>query len=271
MKIFYNSSLPRAGSSLIQNIIGQNPDFYVTPTSGLLELIFTAKNTYATLPEFKAQEQIEMENAFLSFCKHGMEGYFEPLTDKKYVLDKSRGWFINYELLNVIFPKPKIICMVRDLRDIIASMETKYRQNPLHFEQMQNCSELKGTTSGKRAQLFLNNLPVGLALDRLKDAFEQGISENIHFVKLENLIDRPFEVMYSLYSYLGVPYFRHNFKDIKQITIEDDKWYGIYGDHKTYSKLEKSKSNWKNVLSEELGGFIYEDYKWFFQIFEYEK
>ena len=77
--------------------------------------------------------------------------------------------------------------------------------------------------------------------------------------------------MYSLYSYLGVPYFRHNFKDIKQITIEDDKWYGIYGDHKTYSKLEKSKSNWKNVLSEELGGFIYEDYKWFFQIFEYEK
>ena len=30
-KIFFQSSLPRAGSTLFQNIIGQNPDFYVTP------------------------------------------------------------------------------------------------------------------------------------------------------------------------------------------------------------------------------------------------
>ena len=33
-KVFYNSSLPRAGSTLFQNIVGQNLDFYVTPTSG---------------------------------------------------------------------------------------------------------------------------------------------------------------------------------------------------------------------------------------------
>ena len=27
-KIFYNSSLPRSGSTLIQNILGQNPEFH---------------------------------------------------------------------------------------------------------------------------------------------------------------------------------------------------------------------------------------------------
>jgi len=271
MEIFYNSSLPRAGSSLLQNIIGQNPDFYVTPTSGLLELVFTAKNTFTNLIEFKAQDQTQMEDAFISFCKGGMEGYFKPLTDKKYALDKSRGWFINYNLLDKIFPNPKIVCMIRDIRDVIASMETKYRENPLHFEQLQNFAELKGTTTGKRAQLFLNSLPVGLALDRLKDSLEQGINKNVFYIKIENLIDRPFDTMFALYSYLGVPYFKHNFKDIKQITIEDDKWYGIYGDHKTHSKLEKPKTNWKDILGEELGGYIYNDYKWFFQTFEYEK
>jgi hypothetical protein len=36
-KIFYQSSMPRAGSMLLQNILAQNPDFYVIPTSGLLE------------------------------------------------------------------------------------------------------------------------------------------------------------------------------------------------------------------------------------------
>ena len=37
-QIFFQSSLPRAGSTLLQNILGQNPEFYVTPTSGVLEL-----------------------------------------------------------------------------------------------------------------------------------------------------------------------------------------------------------------------------------------
>ena len=46
-KLFFQSSLPRAGSTLLQNIMGQNPDFYVTPTSGILELIHSAKNTYS--------------------------------------------------------------------------------------------------------------------------------------------------------------------------------------------------------------------------------
>ena len=34
-KVFFQSSLPRAGSTLLQNILGQNPEFYVTPTSGV--------------------------------------------------------------------------------------------------------------------------------------------------------------------------------------------------------------------------------------------
>jgi hypothetical protein len=38
-KVFYNSSMPRAGSTLIQNILGQNPDLYTTPTSGLFEML----------------------------------------------------------------------------------------------------------------------------------------------------------------------------------------------------------------------------------------
>ena len=44
-KIFFNSSLPRSGSTLLQNLIAQNPEFYCTPTSGLGDLILNAKNT----------------------------------------------------------------------------------------------------------------------------------------------------------------------------------------------------------------------------------
>ena len=60
-KLFFQSSLPRAGSTLLQNIMGQNPDFYVTPTSGVLELVYAARSNYSDSPEFKAQDADTMK------------------------------------------------------------------------------------------------------------------------------------------------------------------------------------------------------------------
>ena len=45
-KLFFQSSLPRAGSTLLQNIFAQNPDMYATPTSGVLELVYAARANY---------------------------------------------------------------------------------------------------------------------------------------------------------------------------------------------------------------------------------
>ena len=63
-KIFFQCSLPRAGSTLLQNVLAQNPDFYATPTSGLIEIFLNARNIYSTNIEFKAQDINVVEPAF---------------------------------------------------------------------------------------------------------------------------------------------------------------------------------------------------------------
>ena len=60
-KIFFNSSLPRSGSTLFSNIIGQDKRFFVTPTSGLLELLYCSRDIFSKSPEFKAQNKEQME------------------------------------------------------------------------------------------------------------------------------------------------------------------------------------------------------------------
>ncbi len=35
-------------------------------------------------PEFKAQDPELMKNGFLSFCREGLKGFYEGVTDKKY-------------------------------------------------------------------------------------------------------------------------------------------------------------------------------------------
>jgi sulfotransferase len=129
-KLFYQSSLPRSGSTLLQNILAQNPDIYATPTSGVLELVFGARGNYTNSPEFKAQDAELMKKGWQAFAKNGMDAFYNAVTDKKYVVDKSRGWGIHYDFLNTIFPEPKVVCMVRNLKDVFASMEKNYRKNP---------------------------------------------------------------------------------------------------------------------------------------------
>ena len=101
--IYYNSSLPRAGSTLFQNIIGQNPEIYVTPTSGLNDLISVSRDTFSNSQSFKAQDPNLMSKAYINFCRYGIQGFFKSITEKPYVLDKSRGWGIEYNLLEKIY------------------------------------------------------------------------------------------------------------------------------------------------------------------------
>ena len=263
--------MPRAGSTLLQNILAQNPEFYVTPTSGLLELIFGARLNYTNSPEFKAQDDVSMKKAFLAFSRAGMEAYFKALTDKPYVLDKSRGWGVHFDLLSLIFDEePKIICMVRDLRQILASMEKKFRQNPDKHRPIENHNSLSGTTTLKRAVMHLQTPPVGLALDRVAEIHQRGWNKKILFIRYEDLTAQPKQTLQKVYAYLGVPDFQHNFNDVAQVTQEDDQAYGIAGLHEIRPKVEPLTQDYLSILGKDAVRFVQSNYTWYFTLFGYQ-
>lgn len=269
-KIFYQSSMPRAGSTLLQNILAQNPDFYVTPTSGLLELVFGARLNYTNSAEFKAQDAAAMKKAFMAFSRSGMEAYFQALTDKPYVLDKSRGWGVHFDLLSMIFDEePKIICMVRDLRQVLASMEKKFRQSPDKHRPIENHNNLSGTTTFKRALIHLQSPPVGLALDRLIEVHQRGWNKKILFLRFEDLTTQPAQAMQSVYQYLGVPEFKHNFDKVEQVTQEDDAVFGIAGLHEIRPQVKPLQNDYLSILGRDTVQFVQTNFAWYFTLFGY--
>jgi sulfotransferase len=271
-QIFFQSSLPRAGSTLLQNIVGQNPDFYVTPTSGVLELLYGARNNYTTLNEFKAQDPELMKSGFLSFCRFGLKGFYEGVTDKAFVLDKSRGWGIHYNFLASFYPEgnPKIICMIRDPREVFSSMEKNFRKHQYHdHSNIVNHGKLQGTTTHKRVEIWSNSTPVGMAFERINQIILEGIDKKILFIKFENLTSNPEEQMKRVYEYLNLPYFQHDFNDIKQITQEDDSIYGIFGDHNIRHEIKPVPKTSKEILGKQTCDFILNKYSWFFNHFKY--
>jgi sulfotransferase len=269
-RIFFQSSLPRAGSTLLQNVMGQNPEFYVTPTSGVLELFYGARANYTASPEFKAQDSEVMKSGFLHFCRYGLEGFFHGVTDKPYVLDKSRGWGVHYGFLNSFYGDPKIICMVRDLRGVFASMEKNFRKSQHLSDDIVNHSEMTGTTTEKRIDEWAKSQPVGMAIERLQEVFKQGINQKMLFVRFEDLTENPEKEIKRIYEYLGLPYYEgHDYKNVQQITQEDDSVYGAYGDHTIKPEIKPLKKDFKEILGDGPCDWIKNNYKWFYDVFKY--
>ena len=272
-KVFYNSSMPRAGSTLIQNILGQNPDFYVTPTSGVLELIFGARANYTNSLEFKAQDAQLMEKGFKEFCNKGMFGFYSAITDKKYVMDKSRGWGVYRPFLAEIHEDPKIICFVRDLRSVVASYEKIYRKNPLKHDPIRDDSTGRGTIVHKRVDEWMATTnTIGRAVERILEMIRLEQDTKVLFVKYEDLCLSPELEMKRIYEYLGVEQYRHDFENIKQITKEDDDVYGLTSDlHQIRTQLSMQQLDYKQVLGQDICNWLYQNYTWYFEKFNYRK
>ncbi len=272
-KIFFQSSLPRSGSTMLQNILGQNPKFYVTPTSGVLELIFAARGNYTDSLEFKAQDSKLMKDGFLNFCNKGMHGFYDAITDKPYVIDKSRGWGIYRGFLESFYPDPKIICVVRDLRSIVSSYEKIYRKNQHKSDPIRNDFTSQGTTVFKRVEQWLNPIEtIGRSIERLHEIFVQGYGDKILFIKYEDLCSSPHDILKEIYNYLEVEFFNHDFENIEQITFEDDEVYGLSNDlHVIRKKLSIDKTDYHNILGNDICEWIEKSYQWYFNTFNYGK
>jgi sulfotransferase len=267
-RIVFQASLPRSGSTLFSNIIGQNPDFHVTPTSGLLDLLYVARAQFSNGAEFKAQDRGEMERAFAGFCRGGLEGYASALTDKPWLLDKSRGWGIHYRFHEAFYPNPKIVCMVRDPADILCSMELKFRQASLQDPGLVNHSELQNTTLEKRLDHWVASPPVGLAMERLLEILRQGIDQHMLFISYDKLCSNPHREIEGFYRYLDLPrYDWHEYKNVVQVTAEDDAVYGIFGDHRIRPAVEPRASQARAVLGDELCEWIRQRYSWYYARF----
>lgn len=269
-KIFFQSSLPRSGSTLLQNIIAQRGDVYATPTDGTLELLYAARTNYTQSVEFQAQDAEEMKKAFLSFCKEGFLGFYNTITDKPYVITKSRGWGIHYDFVDSFYPKPKMVCMVRDMKDILCSFEKKYRANPDKQDPIVDWSTMKGTSTPKRVDAWLATPPLGLAIERLLEIIRQGIDKHMYFVKYEDLTLYPQTTMNGVYTYLEIDGFKHDFDNVEQVTKEDDTLYGVYGDHTIRKQVKPLKSDAERVLGKDVCKWVNDNFGWYNQRFGYK-
>lgn len=252
--MFFNCSMPRSCSTLLQNILSQNPSIHATGTDGSIELLYGARINATEAIEFKAMDQDVRERAWLAFCKGGLKSYVNAISSRQYTCIKCRGVGIHYDWYSRFLEEPiKVICMVRDIRAILASMEKIFRKRCDAHQPIQNHLKMIGTTTAKRVDMWLNSQPIGLALERFSQMTLEGIDKKCLFVRAEDLTSDPESQMVKIYKYLEIPYYKHNFNHVEQAVVEDDVVYGLTNDlHKTRLKIEPLKPDYDEILGRDL-------------------
>jgi hypothetical protein len=245
----------------------QNPEIYGSPTSPLLEYWYGARGN-TLLPEVKAQPAKLMRDAFNAFCVEGSRGYYSSITDRPVILDKSRGWIQYFRWMEQAYgKKPKMICMVRDIRSILSHMEKVHRLNQHRPDDLSKPGEMANMTTEQRVNHWMGTAPVGLGLTRLQGAVVEGYANDIHFIRYEDLTEFPQETMQEIYEYLEMDPFIHNFENVKKVVKEDDSHFGPYGSHKIQKKVVPHKVDYYQVLGRELCDRVKLNQSWFFDHF----
>lgn len=258
-------------STLLQCVLNQNSEIEATPTDPVLEYLYGARINYSTVQEVKAIDPKLALNHWRGFCWGGLDGYVKSYTNKPNICIKTRGGGIHYKWLESFMPyKPKMICMVRDLKSIFSSVEKIFRKNNESHQEIQNHSKMSGTTTAKRIDIWLNSPPVGLALERLNQIFLEKINYNILFIRAEDFTENPEIEMKKIYDYLDLKPFNHDFKNVEQTVKEDDTVYGLNTSiHTIRNEIRPLKSDSVEILGNQICEAIDKNFYWYQKTFGY--
>lgn len=236
--IHFISGLPRSGSTLLCNILNQNPKFQATSTSGILDIVLAIRNQWENVIEFKASPNKPGKNAVL---KPILQNYYS-IENRPVIFDKSRGWVANIELGEFILErKMKILVPVRKITDILVSFEKLYRKQAHEWQFPQEKSHFHEwqTVEGRAGIWMRNDQPVGIAYNRIRDALQgRDYGDRLKFIEFESLTNNPEATMRGVYKFLGEEYYDHNYENVEQTTSENDDMHGIPGLHVIRNKIE---------------------------------
>jgi sulfotransferase len=234
-KLHLLAGLPRTGTTVLGAILNQNPEMYVSTTSSFVELLWRNYSLWYDEKEIPCLDTQAIKRMKHEYLRNVGNIWFENLTEKNIVIDKRRIWHSipNIKMYKEIYGvKPKIICTVRDIAEIVVSFMKVFEANDELFVHHKS----------------LNGEMYGVVYDRLKETFfDSYFTECIHIVEYNDICNNTEKTLKNIYKFLEIEPYKHDLKNIEVFEQEGNHHFKNLHDIK--GTLNPSETNLLDYLT----------------------
>ena len=214
--IFFLHGLPRSGNTLFGSIMNQNPDVAATANSICADMmghLFMLKHTdiFKNYPDHKSFDNV---------AKKVFENYYKDW-NYNYIIDRAPwGYPINLKFLKETRSNVKIILLVRDVIEVLASFIRWSKREPTAFVNQYGAK----TVEEKCDMLMGKESMIVKDLTGVKHLLDHQPKEIYHLVEYNNLVKHPKKTIDGIYEFLGIPKFKHSFINLDQFKVNGMKY-----------------------------------------------
>ena len=225
-KIYFISGFPRAGNTVLASILNQNKKIQATAHSILPDVINNLNKLKQTpvYNNFKDEKSLDnlIENTFTNYYKNW---------DCEYIIERG-DWItpFNLNLLQKYFKQNeiKIVVLVRDILDIIASYLDLCKRNPEFyvntFFESKDKSEMIFSSIEEKTDIIMDkNSYVYSMLYSIKNLLKNNF-KNYIFVEYNDLVKSPKDTLKQIYNFYEIEEYKHDFNNIKQFEVNGIKY-----------------------------------------------
>jgi sulfotransferase len=249
---FFESGLPRSGTTTLSAVMNQNPQIHSGPLSPVFESMLAMEN-YLKMSE--QANAFPKPDSFHTMISGLIDGYYSDIA-KPYVIDKCRAWTGQIpRIKHYLTDHPKIIVTVRNPLEILASFISMIHRNhnQISFIDRNLIKEGLKATDENRCDFLMR--PGGVVYESLAGLINamENYRECIHLVEYDDLTSNPEQTLREVYNFLSLDYFNHDFNNLtNQYRENDNIVYGLNDMHKVRKEIGKISKKYDEVLTENI-------------------
>lgn len=260
------TGLPRAGSTLLCQMLAQHPEVHCEGHSSPL------CNTLLGIRRMISDDQFflsQLDNSFASGYGHltsAMQGFLRGWhhdCGKKAVVDKNRAWLHAIEMLLQLAPEAKLVVCLRELGQIYGSIEAQHQRTIL-LDFIDHLADFD--RFGRADMLFAKDKAIGaplISLHAVQD-LPAEVQKRLYFLRFEDLMERPAACMSHVYAWLGLSPFEIDPEKLEIGIQESDSHYRMKYLHRQSGRIAKPQ---RHDIPPRIQAQIENACAWYYQLY----
>lgn len=242
------SGLPRSGSQLLSSMLNQHPEIYSSTTSPVADLISIVGDNWPQLSQALVDPN---PNQYGNIIRGVIQGAYQHV-EKSVIVDKNRLWPRFIPITRHAIHRPKIICTVRSIPDIMASyvLLTDRNRGKVTFIDQTVINAGMIVNNKNRCKILLETF-INHPYTSLRMGYNNADADLI-FVEYNDIVENGQATLDRICDFIGIDRYTLDADNLQPMDENDNFHGGMDGLHDVRPQLKKTSPPPEEVIGREL-------------------